>query len=143
MEKLSLYKVLLIEEARLLSAIGILDALELDVRNKFTDVNEQVGCQAQVCGYQKDVTDALKKTAQLLREKRDSAIKSLKDLEPLHHLLAKNTSKRTCPICLDREIEMFVAPCGHTLCSDCSRHVRGHCFICKKPISDTSRLYYN
>lgn len=37
-----------------------------------------------------------------------------------------------CRICLSREVDSCMTACGHVLCSDCTRAVRGRCPFCRK-----------
>ena len=45
-----------------------------------------------------------------------------------------------CRICLSREVDSCMTACGHVLCSDCTREVRGRCPFCRKT-SSIARLF--
>ena len=45
-----------------------------------------------------------------------------------------------CRICLSREVDSCMTACGHVLCSDCTRGVRGRCPFCRKT-SSIARLF--
>jgi hypothetical protein len=63
------------------------------------------------------------------------------------------TSK--CMICLTRNVDTFMNPCGHTGCSECiKRHLYDHhntaysrqkrnCFICKTNVVSINKIYYS
>lgn len=65
----------------------------------------------------------------------------IKTLDSVFTLIKYN--KKTCPICLQNEVEHFVIPCGHTYCSECSEKITNTCFICRQNIYKISSLYYN
>ncbi|KAK1419824.1 hypothetical protein QVD17_29187 [Tagetes erecta] len=57
---------------------------------------------------------------------------------------AKTTSSQTtlqCRICLTREIDTTLLPCGHVLCCTCTSHVT-RCPICGVQLSKTMKLYW-
>lgn len=45
-----------------------------------------------------------------------------------------------CPICQDRKLAVFYAPCGHTVCSECNPH-SVTCYLCRTPIESRKKLY--
>jgi hypothetical protein len=36
-----------------------------------------------------------------------------------------------CGICMKHQVDRFVDPCGHTLCSTCALQLNGTCFVCR------------
>ena len=50
--------------------------------------------------------------------------------------------KLECIICLDRTVEVAMAPCGHAcVCSECSVDLE-NCPMCRSGVSSTLRLYF-
>ena len=49
-------------------------------------------------------------------------------------------NKNICSICRDRTISICCIPCGHTYCNICISNAK-NCFICKKTIIFTNRIY--
>lgn len=47
----------------------------------------------------------------------------------------------TCPVCLDRQVESYLNPCGHTLCKACSNECIS-CPMCRKPVHARGDLYF-
>ena len=50
----------------------------------------------------------------------------------------------TCSICVERTVDSFLNPCGHTACNICIEKMNNlnGCFICRMPIINTKKLYY-
>jgi len=49
----------------------------------------------------------------------------------------------TCVICMTKEVNHAVTPCGHTFCDECCRSQMTSCFICRVQIRDKVRLYFS
>lgn len=49
----------------------------------------------------------------------------------------------TCTICMTKEINHAITPCGHTFCEDCCRSQMTACYICRVQIRDRLRLYFS
>jgi hypothetical protein len=55
----------------------------------------------------------------------------------------------TCSLCLQRPVDTFMEPCGHTGCSQCIERLREtnseydcNCFLCRKRIMKFHKLYF-
>ena len=55
----------------------------------------------------------------------------------------------TCNLCLQRQVDTFMEPCGHTACSECInklKHINGeyacNCFLCRKKVFRFHKLYF-
>eukprot|EP00475_Leptophrys_vorax_P030556 TRINITY_DN4586_c0_g3_i2.p1 TRINITY_DN4586_c0_g3~~TRINITY_DN4586_c0_g3_i2.p1 ORF type:complete len:550 (+),score=125.39 TRINITY_DN4586_c0_g3_i2:178-1827(+) len=54
----------------------------------------------------------------------------------------KNTPKKTCIICYDREINCVLLPCGHlALCHICAKSLNKQCPICRVRIQSVTMVY--
>ena len=58
-------------------------------------------------------------------------------------------SGNTCSLCLQRPVDTFMEPCGHTGCSECIQMLQQrngefncNCFICRKSIFKFHKLYF-
>jgi hypothetical protein len=49
----------------------------------------------------------------------------------------------TCSICMVKEVNQAVTPCGHTFCDDCCRTQMTACYICRVQIRDRVRLFFS
>lgn len=49
----------------------------------------------------------------------------------------------TCTICLAKEVNHAVTPCGHTFCEDCVRTQMTTCHMCRVQVRDRVRLYFS
>ena len=47
----------------------------------------------------------------------------------------------TCSICMQRSVNRFFDPCGHTICSECLQECQDSCFICRSHIIQSRPLY--
>ncbi len=47
----------------------------------------------------------------------------------------------TCSICMQRSVDRFLDPCGHTICSECLQECHDSCFICRSHIIQSKPLY--
>uniref|UniRef100_A0A6C0F6A8 RING-type domain-containing protein n=1 Tax=viral metagenome TaxID=1070528 RepID=A0A6C0F6A8_9ZZZZ len=47
----------------------------------------------------------------------------------------------TCSICMQRSVNRFLDPCGHTICSECLQECQDSCFICRSHIIQSRPLY--
>lgn len=45
-----------------------------------------------------------------------------------------------CPICYQKEIDVYCDPCGHTFCSDCIK--TNYCYLCRCRINKVSKLFF-
>lgn len=58
-------------------------------------------------------------------------------------------SGNTCSLCLQRPVDTFMEPCGHTGCSECIKMLQSrngefncNCFLCRKSIFKFHKLYF-
>lgn len=53
------------------------------------------------------------------------------------------SSETRCPVCLCRQVSMFIDPCGHTFCSTCIGKCDEHsCCICRGEIHGKRKLFW-
>ena len=55
----------------------------------------------------------------------------------------------TCNLCLGKQVNTYMEPCGHTACSDCieelkrrNNEYRINCFICRKEVYKFHKIYF-
>ena len=71
--------------------------------------------------------------------KRFSVLKGLVSLQAFQ----RTGAAPTCTICMVREVNQAVTPCGHTFCDECCRSQMTLCYICRVQIRDKIRLYFS
>jgi hypothetical protein len=71
--------------------------------------------------------------------KRFSVLKGLVSLQAFQ----RGSTAPTCTICMVREVNHVVTPCGHTFCDECCRSQMTMCYICRVQIRDKMRMYFN
>jgi chromosome segregation ATPase len=54
---------------------------------------------------------------------------------------ADNANKYMCFVCLERSINVFIDPCGHTLCDECAGKITSRCPMCREAIVRKGRLF--
>ena len=149
---------LLKDESRLTLDIQHFGDAQVSVRNYNIDIQDRLHAVSQITQgkkegkdiaqdsvtvYVESVLSTLRCKEQRARDERDHVQADIKGLEPVILFLQKNTSKKTCPICLDAEIDTYLTPCGHTLCNACSTHTHSLCFMCKQAVQSCNKLYYS
>ena len=69
---------------------------------------------------------------------------TIKKLLSVAHNLSGIGMQRSCPICLSKEVNYAIIPCGHTFCEDCISKSRNHtCCICRTTYSaQPLKLFY-
>lgn len=71
--------------------------------------------------------------------KRFSVLKGLVSLQAFQ----RTGAAPTCTICMVREVNQAMSPCGHTFCDECCRSQMTLCYICRVQIRDKMRLYFS
>jgi hypothetical protein len=74
---------------------------------------------------------------------RKSIIKYLDVIKKLNKLNISNT----CPTCLTNPVNIYLNPCGHTLCGDCYDRINidqeKKCFLCRTRVLSKFPLYFS
>lgn len=47
-----------------------------------------------------------------------------------------------CPICMSKDLAVFMIPCGHVFCSLCAEQVKDTCFTCRASVTSKNKLYF-
>ncbi len=76
-------------------------------------------------------------------QKRKEMIKYLNVIKKLNSVNVTNT----CPTCLTNPVNIYLNPCGHTLCDDCYNRISNDherkCFLCRTRVMNKSPLYFS
>lgn len=135
--------------------------LDLDI-NKLTDFSKFI---ADInIKYTKDIdtdninTSILKASENIKEENKNPEIKKKYEKElSLLNLYFQNFVKKinngnlgnTCSLCLQRNVDTYIEPCGHTGCSQCINVLKEkmgefncNCFICRKRVNKFGSLYF-
>ncbi len=51
-------------------------------------------------------------------------------------------SEPLCSICFQNSVNWAFVPCGHTLCTDCSRRQYGTCYMCRRAIKEKVQIFF-
>lgn len=113
--------------------------------------------------YDDPEIDSLNKTMVKISEKikNNSKCKELKEEYQkqnylmkyyLHHFIKGINGGNlgsTCNLCLQRQVDTFMDPCGHTGCSDCILKLKNNgseyntnCFICRRHVNRFQKLFF-
>ena len=79
-----------------------------------------------------------------INEELNKKINTLRKLLGVSYNLAGMGFHRACPICLSKEVDYAIIPCGHTFCGDCVTKNRSpNCCICRTTYSaQPLKLFY-
>lgn len=94
------------------------------------------------------VVDKIKDNTKLKTAKNNyinSRTKMLSYFELVKYLNKDNLGS-TCSLCFSNQVDKYMIPCGHTLCSSCKNHLElkeyDNCIYCRKKIDSINSLYY-
>jgi hypothetical protein len=102
-----------------------LEALAGPARTYLDGVLDKIGIEAEY----RDLVE---------QHKRFTVLRGVVSLGTLHRPAAP-----TCTICMTREVNQVVTPCGHTFCEECCRTQMTSCYLCRVQIRDRMRLYFS
>jgi hypothetical protein len=79
----------------------------------------------------------------VLKKKVDSTNMDYLCIKELFFDLSGFLPSTTCNICLENQVNYFIDPCGHTLCTNCKeKNPRlSNCHFCRTKITGLKRLY--
>lgn len=116
---------------------------ELDDKDCKDQLNETI--IDNIKQYSKNMEDNcnLKEAKKEYIEARKSIIKYLNMIKKLNKLNITNT----CPTCLTNPVNIYLNPCGHTLCDDCYERISSDnekkCFLCRMRVMNKHPLYFS
>ena len=77
----------------------------------------------------------------------DKLVQLNKKLYILHKFsphYVQNDPRNLCSICVVREVDTCISPCGHTLCSQCSNKMLSkNCFVCRTEIDKNIKMFFS
>lgn len=79
----------------------------------------------------------------LTQIEKDRAESSIKYLAKTYGILKDAPLTHTCPVCITNEVDMYLEPCGHTLCHYCLQQKPTYCHMCRTKIRLAKSLYYS
>lgn len=77
----------------------------------------------------------------LLEIQKDKLESLIKYLSKTYNIIKGTQAIHVCPICLMNEIDSYIDPCGHTLCSQCSKVL--YCHMCRTKVKMIKHMYYS
>ena len=116
---------------------------ELDDKDCKDQLNETI--ISNIKQYSKNMEDNcdLKEAKKEYMEARKNIIKYLDVIKKLNKLNISNT----CPTCLSNPVNIYLNPCGHTLCNECYDRININqdrkCFLCRNHILNKFPLYFS
>ena len=85
-----------------------------------------------------------------LTEAKNNYIQMRKEIVKYLNVIKKLNSvnvTNTCPTCLTNPVNIYLNPCGHTLCDDCYNRISNDherkCFLCRTRVMNKSPLYFS
>jgi hypothetical protein len=89
------------------------------------------------------ISDTITAEMETLEKNKKEYAQKISTLKPLFSLTQGVNGFRMCTVCLSREVQSYIVPCGHTFCNECLKKSKGDCFICRKRAINVSPLYFN
>jgi hypothetical protein len=90
---------------------------------------------------QETIISDLQSKAGLLICKRDKLEAIIRSLGHTYNIIKNAPIHHTCPICITHEVDVYLEPCGHTLCKYCNKNT--YCHMCRTKIRTTKNIYYS
>lgn len=90
---------------------------------------------------QENIISDLESSLGLLVCKKDKLEATLKALGTSYNIIKNAPMHHTCPICITNEVDIYLDPCGHTLCRQCNRGT--HCHMCRTKVRSVRSMYYS
>jgi hypothetical protein len=78
----------------------------------------------------------------ILEIRKDRLECAIKYLLNTYNILKSTSTFHACPICLTHEIDAFIDPCGHTLCTKCSSKIT-YCHMCRTKVKIAKSIYFS
>lgn len=92
---------------------------------------------------QEEIISNLQTNAGLLIVDRDKLEAIIRSLGITYNVLKNTPMHHTCPICITHEVDVYLEPCGHTLCKLCNQRQTTHCHMCRTKIRTSRNIYYS
>jgi hypothetical protein len=93
--------------------------------------------------FKQHVLDSLSEAFDNAKRNCDETESIINSMKPLYVAVQMANSFRACSICLNKEVDSYFVPCGHTFCSQCIKKNNGDCFICRKKVLTVNSLFYS
>lgn len=119
-------------ERQLLTLSSIHDTLK-DVTTPFI---------ATLLEKEQTVLGSLEADLGLLHVQKDKLETLIKALSRTYGILKNSALTHTCPICITHEVDIYLEPCGHTLCRQCSNRST-YCHMCRTKIRVSKSIFYS
>lgn len=88
------------------------------------------------------VLEDLQSEQGILEIKKDKLECAIRYLLTTYNILKSTSTFHACPICLTNEIDAFIDPCGHTLCTKCSNKIT-YCHMCRTKVKVAKSIYFS
>lgn len=116
------------------------------------DYLKSINYNAVLIDTTKTTLDAVEYTALAVYDLAYRTCRSIKGLTNYDNFTTydKNNISKTdmlCPICFDKDRELVIIPCGHTLCQSCFymqkiNYKYDSCAICRKDMNGHMKIYF-
>ena len=136
------HKELMDTESSISKITDFIDFLHvLDVKHKDIDSKE-------IVKMIKRLGDAIKRSSSVEKIQAEYERELYVFKYYLHHWIKPlngGNIGNTCSMCLQKPVDTFLNPCGHTGCSDCVAKIGGGgiCFICRSHVMRSHKIYFS
>lgn len=110
-----------------------------DLHKELFVINEDI--IKKLLDKQEQIISELQTEAGLLICNRDKLEAVIRSLGKTYNVIKNTPMHHTCPICITREVDVYLEPCGHTICRECNKNT--HCHMCRTKIRTSKHIYYS
>ena len=120
--------------------LHVMDVKHDDVATDLTDIIKDIKC----------LGDAIRSSTKVTTAQREYETELYTLKYYLQHFIKPLNGGNigsTCSLCLQKPVDTFLEPCGHTGCSGCIVKVHdeydSNCFICRTKIARSRKIYFS
>jgi hypothetical protein len=125
------------------SIINVKKQLECltDVHDELQEISDEF--LTKLLEKKEEIISSMQTDAGLLIVNRDKLEAIIRSLGATYSVIKNTPMHHTCPICITHEVDIYLEPCGHTLCKSCSTAQNQHCHMCRTKIKSRRNIYYS
>jgi hypothetical protein len=92
--------------------------------------------------YEKGVIENIDRAKEALRKRIDKDSATIRATAQAFMQTCGTFMPHTCVVCMERPVERYWHPCGHTICTECTPKCAGRCHLCHQH-AVSGRLFFS
>ena len=117
-----------------------LEELQIHQEDYKNDVNN---IHQIVDKFDKKIKDYFESSTVEVKKEYEVSFNKLLQLKDVYGVLHNQNNTTQCKICFNRQVDLFLVPCGHTFCQDCVTPDTKRCHICRLLIHKLCNLFFS